>query len=123
MNGDIIAKLPTERYAILPELEYSSMKLAEAAGVAIPHCELVPTGSVVGIKPEILKGDYVLAVKRFDRTAEGARVHMEDFCQVMQAPKERKYTAANEETVMNLAKRFGRGTKDYLEIVRRTAVN
>ncbi|MGO4563835.1 type II toxin-antitoxin system HipA family toxin [Rhizobium sp. 2YAF20] len=80
-------------------------------------------GSVVGIKPEILKGDYVLAVKRFDRAADGARVHMEDFCQVMQAPKERKYTAANEETVMNLAKRFGRGTKDYLEIVRRTTVN
>ena len=123
MNGDIIAKLPSERYAMLPELEYSSMKLAEAAGVIIPHCELVPTDAVVGIKPEILKGDYVLAVKRFDRAADGARVHMEDFCQVMQAPKERKYTAANEETVMNLAKRLGRGTKDYLEIVRRTTVN
>ncbi|CDZ56654.1 type II toxin-antitoxin system HipA family toxin [Neorhizobium galegae] len=123
MNGDIIAKLPSERYAMLPELEYSSMKLAEAAGVTIPHCELVQTGSVVGIKPEMLKGDYVLAVKRLDRAADGARVHMEDFCQVMQAPKERKYTAANEETVMNLAKRFGRGTKDYLEIVRRTTVN
>ncbi|MCX8570826.1 type II toxin-antitoxin system HipA family toxin [Aminobacter sp. MET-1] len=123
INGNIIAKLPSERYAMLPELEYSSMKLAEAAGVTIPHCELVPSSSVVGIEPEILKGEYVLAVKRFDRTADGARVHMEDFCQVMQAPKERKYTAANEETVMNLAKRFGRGTKDYLEIVRRTTVN
>ncbi len=123
INGDIIAKLPSERYAMLPELEYSCMKLAEAAGVTIPHCELVPTGAVAGITPDLLKGDHVLAIKRFDRTANDARVHVEDFCQVMQAPKERKYTAANEETVMNLARRFGRGTRDYLEIVRRTTVN
>lgn len=123
INGNIIAKLPSERYAMLPELEYSCMKLAEAAGVTISHCELVPVGAVAGITPDLLKGDHVLAVKRFDRKDDGARVHVEDFCQVMQAPKERKYTAANEETVMNLARRFGRGTRDYLEIVRRTTVN
>ncbi|MCV9964215.1 type II toxin-antitoxin system HipA family toxin [Pararhizobium sp. BT-229] len=123
-NGDIIAKLPSTRYAFLPEVEFTCMKLAEAAGVVMPHCELVPAASVSGIRAEALSGgDYVLAVTRFDRTADGGRVHIEDFCQVMEVPKERKYTAANEETVMNIAKRLGGGTRGFLEIARRLAVN
>ncbi|MCZ7862559.1 type II toxin-antitoxin system HipA family toxin [Agrobacterium salinitolerans] len=123
-DGDIIAKLPSSRYAFLPEIEYTCMRLAEAAGVSIPRCELVPAAAVNGIKAEALVGgEYVLAVTRFDRTADGGRVHIEDFCQVMEVPKERKYTAANEETVMNITRRLGGGTKGFLEIARRLAVN
>jgi serine/threonine-protein kinase HipA len=123
-NGDIIAKLPSTRYPFLPEVEYSSMKLAEAAGISVAPCELVSAKSVTGIKDEILgAGEYVLAVTRFDRLADGGRVHIEDLCQVMEVPKERKYTAANEETVMNIAKRLGGGTKGFLEVARRLAVN
>jgi serine/threonine-protein kinase HipA len=99
------------------------MKLAEAAGVSIPDCELVASDSVSDIRKDILEhGAYVLAVSRFDR-AGGRRIHMEDFCQVLGVPKERKYTAANEETVVNMSRRFGGGPRAFVEMVRRLTVN
>ncbi|WP_320196444.1 type II toxin-antitoxin system HipA family toxin [Agrobacterium rosae] len=123
INGDIIAKLPSPKFEFLPEVEFSSMKLAESAGVSIPNCELVASGSVSDIGEDILEhGAYVLAISRFDR-AGGRRIHMEDFCQVLGAPKDRKYTAANEETVVNMSRRFGGGSRSFVEMVRRLTVN
>lgn len=124
-NGDIIAKLPSEKFPYLPEVEYTSMKLAEAVGVTVPFSELLPTESVHGIKEEFLQaGPRVLAVKRFDRTDDGMRVHMEDFSQVMGVSGDQKYSAANEETVLNIATRLGGGgTKPFLQAAKRVAVN
>ncbi|CAN7426582.1 type II toxin-antitoxin system HipA family toxin [Mesorhizobium sp. LjRoot246] len=124
-NGDIIAKLPSEKFPYLPEVEYTSMKLAEAVGVTVPSFELLPTESVYGIKEEFLQaGSQVLAVNRFDRTDDGMRVHMEDFSQVMGVSGDQKYFAANEETVLNIATRLGEGgTKPFLQAAKRVAVN
>ena len=123
INGDVIAKLPSPNFAFLPEAEFSTMKLAEAAGVSIPKCELVASDAVSDVSEDILDhGAYVLAVSRFDR-AGGTRIHMEDFCQVLGVPKERKYTAANEETVVNMSRRFGGGSRAFVEMVRRLTVN
>ncbi len=124
VNGNIIAKVPSERYRHLPEVEFTSMKLAEVVGVQIPHLELVPVSAISGIDPELLKGgDTVLAVDRFDRTNDGRRVHMEDFMQVLDQHPERKYTAANEETVLNIVTNLGGGTAAYLQGITRMAVN
>lgn len=125
VNGDVIAKLPSTKYRSLPEVEYSSMKLAAAVGVAVPEFNLVPTSSVSGISEEVLQGgDQVLAVTRFDRRSDGTRVHMEDFLQILGDPTERKYTAANEETILKIATRLGGGgTVPFLQGARRIAVN
>lgn len=124
-DGDMIVKLPSERYPLLPEIEFTSMKLAEAAGVEVASCSLVPVSSVLGLDENILKsGATVLSVERFDRKADGLRVHMEDFAQVMGIHPDRKYTAANEETVLHIATRLGGGgTRPFLEGARRIACN
>ena len=125
VNGDIIAKLPSSKYRNLPEVEYSSMKLAAAVGVTVPEFNLVPTSSVSGLPDEALEGgDQVLAVTRFDRRPDGTRVHMEDFLQILGDPTDRKYTAANEETVLKIATRLGGGgTAPFLQAARRIAAN
>jgi serine/threonine-protein kinase HipA len=122
--GDIIAKLPSERYRSLPEVEYSSMMLAKAVGVTIPELELVPVADLAGIEPGLLKGgDHALAVKRFDRQDGGKRVHMEDFLQILGDQPDRKYAAANEETIMAIAHRLGGGSAAFLQSVRRVTAN
>lgn len=123
-HGNIVAKLPSEKYRNLPEVEFSSMKLAEAVGITIPQMDLVSTKEISGLDNDILKGgDLVLAVQRFDRTPDGQRVHMEDFLQILGEQPTRKYTAANEETVVNIANRLGGGTEAFLQAVRRVAAN
>jgi serine/threonine-protein kinase HipA len=125
VNGNIIAKLPSEKYRNLPEVEFASMKLAEAVGINIPVIDLVSTNDISGIDPEVLKGgDLVLAVNRFDRTDDGRRIHMEDFLQIMGDQVDRKYSAANEETVLRIATRLGGGgTAPFLQAARRVATN
>jgi serine/threonine-protein kinase HipA len=125
VNGDIIAKLPSVKYRNLPEVEFSSMTLAAAVGVTVPEFNLVPTSSVLGLSDEVLEGgDQVLAVTRFDRRPDGTRVHMEDFLQVLGDPTDRKYTAANDETVLKIATRLGGGgTVPFLQAARRIAAN
>lgn len=39
-NGNIIAKLPSAKLPFLPEVEFTSMTLAEAVGVDVPRFEL-----------------------------------------------------------------------------------
>lgn len=124
VNGNIIAKLPSEKYRSLPEVEYASMMLAKTVGVTIPDMELVPQEAVSGLDPDLIKGgDTILAVNRFDRTSDGGRVHMEDFLQIIGEQADRKYSAANEETVLNIAHKLGGGMAPFLQGIRRIAVN
>jgi serine/threonine-protein kinase HipA len=49
---------------------------------------------------------------------------MEDFLQILGDPTDRKYTAANEETVLKIASRLGGGgTAPFLQAARRIAAN
>ncbi len=122
--GAVIAKLPSTRIPWLPEVEYTSMKLAAAAGVAIPELELVRTTAVTGIPDDLLKsGEFVLAVRRYDRS-QASRIHSEDFAQIIGAVGDRKYTMANEETVMKMATMFSQHrAKGFREAVARITVN
>jgi serine/threonine-protein kinase HipA len=123
-TGSIIAKLPREIYPDLPEIEFSAMKLAEAAGVNIAECELLPSGAAQDIPKRLRHGRYVLAVKRFDRAEDGSRIHIEDFSQVMGAAGDQKYTRANEESVVNTVKRLAAGGMAAVEqAIVRIAVN
>lgn len=119
--GQIIAKLPSARFPDLPEVEYASMKLAEAAGVETARCSLIAVDQVDGVPKRLLPGAYVLAIERFDRAAEG-RVHVEDFAQLFGAVGDQKYSRSNEESVVRAVQRFA-DAGAVEEAIRRIVVN
>jgi serine/threonine-protein kinase HipA len=83
MGGSWIVKLPSARFAAVPENEFAMLELARRAGIAVPDNRLVAMADIKGLPEEArAPGGKALAVQRFDRTAGGAPVHMEDFAQV-----------------------------------------
>jgi serine/threonine-protein kinase HipA len=120
-----IIKVASERFAGLPEAEYGAMELARLLGVNTARCRLVPRERVEGIPEKILAhGATVLVVDRFDRTAEGGRVHIEDAAQILGAVGDRKYTMATTETIMNVIRRFSSDRRaDLQEAVRRVVAD
>lgn len=82
--GTWIAKFHDPTYADLPRIELATARWAEAAGIELPHF-LEGSISDFGDLPEgIPTGDgSIFLIKRFDRGPGGARVHMEDFAQVL----------------------------------------
>ncbi len=83
MGGSWIVKLPSARFANVPENEFAMLELARRVGIAVPDNRLVEMADIRGLPEEALTpGAKALAVERFDRLAGGARVHMEDFAQV-----------------------------------------
>ena len=101
VGGDWILKLPAVQYEGVPENEYSVMSLATAGGIEVPETRLVSMDRIAGLPSEVLDGRMAggkaLAVRRFDRTADG-RMHAEDFAQVLgQRPGDKydRYTYAD----------------------------
>jgi serine/threonine-protein kinase HipA len=94
-GGSWIVKLPSATYLQLPETEFSMLTLARQIGITVPEFQLVPTSSIEGLPGEFRNSVAdSLAVKRFDRTASGGRIHMEDFAQVYGVYPEDKYEKA-----------------------------
>jgi serine/threonine-protein kinase HipA len=125
-----IGKLPAPTYAGLPEVEFSSMQLARAAGVQTADCSLEPMSAIDGdIDLSHGKGKYFLSVKRFDRDApaghpgrtRAGRIHMEDFCQVLSLGASAKYEGNYLQLTAVLAG-LGRD-EDVIELIRRIVVN
>lgn len=95
VGGSWIVKLPSPQYPGVPENEYSMMTIAKDIGMDVPDLQLIDVDAIKGLPEGIgeLKG-YAFAVKRFDRTDQGA-VHMEDFAQVFGVAPDEKYDHAN----------------------------
>ncbi len=91
-GGHWILKLPSSRYRFVPENEYSMMQFARAVGIETAETGLVPVEEVEGL-PEVFRrqAENALWVKRFDRTPQNTRVHMEDFNQIYGQFPEKKY--------------------------------
>lgn len=124
-EGEIILKTPSKQYRLLPEVEFTSMRLAAAAGVRTADFWLVETEKVNGVPEEYLSyGPYALAVKRFDREPGGRRIQIEDFAQIFGALPDAKYVTGNEATVLNAVRRFCTDSRgELLEAVRRLMVS
>lgn len=92
VGGNWIVKLPSPAYDKIPENEYAMMHMAGEIGIAVPETKLVPLTGIAGL-PDFgkLRGTQALAVKRFDRTEDGKRIHIEDFAQVYSIFPEKKY--------------------------------
>lgn len=102
VGGSWIVKLPSHQYPGVPENEYSMMTLAKAMGMDVPEIQLIDVEAIKGLPEGIgeLKGK-ALAVKRFDRTADGA-VHTEDFAQVFGVFPDEKYDKANYRSIAHV---------------------
>jgi serine/threonine-protein kinase HipA len=92
MGGSWIVKLPSARFAAVPENEYAMLALARAVGIEVPANLLIDIGTIRGLPQDAgaMKGQ-ALAVQRFDRRPGGESVHMEDFAQVFGLFPDDKY--------------------------------
>ena len=122
VGGSWIVKLPSHRFPNLPENEFSMMTLARTIGMNVPEVKLVDTGEIENLPRGI--GDpqgKALAVKRFDRSLDGA-VHTEDFAQIFGVYPEKKYETGN---YRSIAKVIGMhcGETDAAEFIRRLTFN
>lgn len=92
MGGSWIVKLPSARYAAVPENEFVMLELARRVGIPVPAHRLVNMADIRGLPggAPALNGT-ALAVERFDRVPGGDPVHMEDFAQVFGLYPDDKY--------------------------------
>jgi len=93
-DGQWIVKLPSLTYRGVPENEFAMMTLAARCGFEVPEIRLVALDAIGGLPAEIerLEG-RALAIRRFDRAPDGARIHIEDLCQAFRVQPEEKYRA------------------------------
>jgi len=94
------------------------MKLAALVGIDVPEIGLVPIRDIQGLPDDIaeLKGNAFI-IKRFDRTVDGRRIHMEDFAQIFAVYPDRKYEHANHANIATvIAAEIGmNGIEDYIQ--------
>lgn len=112
--GNWIVKTPTLTHKHLPTNEFTSMKLAEAVGIKIPEIQLIKMKAIKDL-PDLRYGDeeYAYAIKRFDRNKK-ARVHTEDFAQVLDRYPKDKYGKFNYATIANVIKNVFPNTLENL---------
>ncbi|MHA4811884.1 HipA domain-containing protein [Flavitalea flava] len=107
--GEYILKPQQEQYPYMPETEDLTMHLASA--FKIPVCD----HSLMRATDDSL----VYLAKRFDRN-KGRKIHMEDFCQLMEFPTENKYKGSYEKggkLVLNYCTNKGLEALSYFELI------
>jgi serine/threonine-protein kinase HipA len=97
VGGSWIIKFPSAIFDRVPENEFAMMELARAIGINVPEVRLIPLPAIQGVPQSRRQqgGNQALAVKRFDRSDSGERVHIEDFAQVFGVYPEKKYERAS----------------------------
>jgi serine/threonine-protein kinase HipA len=93
LAGDFILKLPSTRHPDLVANEAAGYQLCAALGLQCAEAQVISRADadLPEPLPEHVPFDDILAVRRFDRTPNGQRVHMEEFAQVLQVEPKRKY--------------------------------
>ncbi len=122
--GDWIIKTPSTQHKDVPQNEFTAMTLASLAGVDVPSMKLVELDKLDNLPPISLPNEpYAFAIKRFDRKGE-ARIHMEDFAQVLVKQPYEKYGAANYENIAQVLYQYsGDRLADVQQFARRLLVN
>ena len=91
LDGNYILKPPNAIYSQMPENEHLSMKLAELFKINVVPANLIRLAS----------GELCYKTKRIDRKANGVKIHMLDFLQILEL--EHKYLG----TLEMLGKKVG----------------
>jgi len=123
IGGGWIIKLPHTTFQGVPENEYTMMELARQVGIDVPETILLPINELQGLPKGFERlGDYVFGIKRFDRTENGDRIHIEDFAQVFGVYPEKKYKNAS---YRNIAEVIQGETEEagLIEFIRRFVFN
>ena len=93
--GRFILQPQTDRFANLPENEDLTMHMAEAAGIkTVPHSLI-----------RFADGELCYLTRRVDRTKKGAKIAMEDMCQLSERLTEDKYKGSYER-IAKLIRRY-----------------
>jgi len=92
-GGNWIAKFPSTLYRELPENEHAVLRWAAASGLTVPEHRLVSVSAIENLPTDFPNEGNSLLIKRFDRLADGGRVHQEDFAQVFGVEPEDRYLA------------------------------
>ncbi len=123
VGGSWIVKLPSERFADVPENEFAMMELARRTGIDVPDTKLIPLNSIAGL-PEGVDGlgKNAFAIRRFDRLEGDGRVHVEDFAQVFGLYAVQKYKRANFEMIARVLA-LETGEAGVAEFIRRFVFN
>lgn len=100
MGGHWIVKLPSMAHDGIGENEFSMMTLARSVGIVTPEFHLVDMEDIAGLPEDLgqLRG-AAYAIRRFDRTDDGGRIHMEDFAQVFGIYPADKYGKASSRNI------------------------
>jgi serine/threonine-protein kinase HipA len=123
VGGSWIVKLPSTRFAGVSENEFSMMTLAKGVGIDVPDIQLLGLDQIAGLPDGIgrLEG-AAYAIRRFDRTADGERVHMEDFAQVFGVYPADKYKQASYRAIAKVLW-LETGEAGVTEFIRRLVFN
>ncbi|MEV8436174.1 HipA domain-containing protein [Actinosynnema sp. NPDC051121] len=126
--GNVILKFPDGRpgFEKVPEAELGCLRLADASGINAANGFLVDPHEVRGLEDWASRAQgLALAVERFDRGADGVRIHMEELAQVLGIPTSiemAKYRKANFELVAVLVGALC-GVQSIAEVIDRIVLN
>ena len=118
-GGNWLVKMPSPRFAGVPENEFLTMTWARESGITVPEFELVSVAILENLPEEMREAaGMAFAIRRFDRPSEG-RLHIEDFAQVLGVfpSYQGKYKSANYETLAAIIRRLHEPS--YAEFLRR----
>lgn len=102
-NGDWIIKLPHPTYEKVPQNEFATMRFAQQVSINVPATLLIPQKEIAGLPAGLGNADeYCYAVKRFDRTETGRRIHIEDFAQVYGQQPTNKYAKTSYQNIASV---------------------
>jgi serine/threonine-protein kinase HipA len=85
-GGRYLLKPQAQTFPHLPENEWLTQRLAAMAGIEVPVAGLVP----------LRDGSLAYLVRRFDRSPDGRKLAMEDFCQLAELMPGQKYDSSAE---------------------------
>jgi serine/threonine-protein kinase HipA len=123
VGGSWIVKLPSTRFARVSENEFSMMTLAKAVGIDVPDIQLLDLDQIAGLPDGIgLLDGAAYAIRRFDRTPQGDRIHMEDFAQVFGVYPDDKYRHATYRAIAKVLW-LETGEAGITEFIRRLVYN
>ena len=123
IGGSWIVKLPSRRFARVPENEFSMLTLARLSGMDVPAFRLVDVAAIANLPEGLGTTDgQALAIERFDRSPAGGAVHVEDFAQVFGVYPEDKYRRASARNIGGVIGAECRGD-DIVEFIRRLTFN
>ncbi len=122
-GGSWIVKLPSSRFEHVPENEYSMMELARQIGMDVPETSLVDIQDIENLPAGIEQfGNQAFVIKRFDRSDDGALVHIEDFAQIFGVRPVDKYKTATMRRIANVIGIEGQES-DIEEFIRKLVFN